>query len=279
MGKRIMMARRLGQSISKTASLERCSRSAVVSIYQKWSKEETEVNQQQGHGWPRLVDACWEQRLACVVQSNRQAAVAQTAQEVTAGSDRKVSESTNSGHVSIRTGPRSNGRRTGLDNQLSFTSYSEKDPLCAAQTRVYCDETLPNQPVRQYARPSRKKQVAIMTARIRNIQEHLHKHPKDKANKRLMLMTIDSRKKKLKFLRRTRYDSFMKVCQELGITYTFPPEYYRRVTRRWLAKKAFCNKVFKEVQKQKAEQREKQRAAEAKEKEPTSSTKPQGTAL
>lgn len=58
-----------------------------------------------------------------------------------------------------------------------------------------------------------------------------------------MLMTIDSRKKKLKFLRRTRYDSFTKVCQELGITYTFPPEYYRRVTRRWLAKKAFCNKV------------------------------------
>ncbi|KAG1948208.1 28S ribosomal protein S15, mitochondrial [Pimephales promelas] len=203
------------------------------------------------------------------------------------------------------------------------------------------DETLPNQPVRQYARPSRKKQefpsqlqdlhpsllkheyasvplaqsvddvvkklltlefanhseklrlkeeqliakvqrdendrtstevkVAIMTARIRNFQEHLHKHPKDKANKRWMLMTIDSRKKKLKFLRRTRYESFVKVCQELGITYTFPPEYYRRVTRRWLAKKAFCNKVFKEVQKQKAEQREKQKATEAKEKELTSS--------
>lgn len=123
----------------------------------------------------------------------------------------------------------------------------------------------------------------------------------DKANKRWMLMAIDRRKKKLKVLRRTRYDSFEKVCQELGITYTFPPEYYRRVTRRWLAKKAFCNKVmfsaqpkcpnvffcrfhgcfpavvyiafsslqvFQEVQKQKAEQREKQRAAEAKGKEP-----------
>lgn len=121
-------------------------------------------------------------------------------------------------------------------------------------------------------------------------------------------MTIDSRKKKLKFLRRTRYDSFVKVCQELGITYTFPPEYYRRVTRRWLAKKAFCNKVtfsapnkmsqcslqssefvfdllfsstqvFKEVQKQKAAQSEKLRAAEVKEMEPTSSTEPQGTAV
>ncbi|ROL41793.1 hypothetical protein DPX16_9384 [Anabarilius grahami] len=40
----IVMARRLDQSISKTAALVGCSRSAVVSIYQKCSKEETAVN-------------------------------------------------------------------------------------------------------------------------------------------------------------------------------------------------------------------------------------------
>ncbi|ROL47975.1 hypothetical protein DPX16_3714 [Anabarilius grahami] len=40
----IVMARRLGQSVSKTAALVGCSRSAVVSIYQKWSKEGTVVN-------------------------------------------------------------------------------------------------------------------------------------------------------------------------------------------------------------------------------------------
>ncbi|KAK3518152.1 hypothetical protein QTP70_033248, partial [Hemibagrus guttatus] len=34
----IVLARRLDQSISKTAALVGCSRSAVVSIYQKWSK-------------------------------------------------------------------------------------------------------------------------------------------------------------------------------------------------------------------------------------------------
>lgn len=56
-------------------------------------------------------------------------------------------------------------------------------------------------------------------------------------------MAIDRRKKLLKHLRLVRYDAFEKVCAELGITYTFPPEYYRRVTRRWLAKKAFCIKV------------------------------------
>lgn len=66
----------------------------------------------------------------------------------------------------------------------------------------------------------------------------------DKANKRWMLMSIDRRKKLLKYLRRSRYDAFEKVCAELGITYTFPPEYYRRATRRWLAKKALCIKVM-----------------------------------
>ncbi|ROL48053.1 hypothetical protein DPX16_18653 [Anabarilius grahami] len=40
----IVMARRLGQSISKTAALVGCSWSAVVRIYQKWSKEGTVVD-------------------------------------------------------------------------------------------------------------------------------------------------------------------------------------------------------------------------------------------
>lgn len=56
-------------------------------------------------------------------------------------------------------------------------------------------------------------------------------------------MAIDRRKKLLKNLRLVRHDAFEKVCEQLGITYTFPPQYYRRATRRWLAKKAFCIKV------------------------------------
>ncbi|XP_062292370.1 uncharacterized protein LOC133996801 [Scomber scombrus] len=60
----IVMARRLGQRISKTAALVGCSRSAVVTIYQKWSKEGTVVT---GH---RVIDARGERRLARVVRSN-----------------------------------------------------------------------------------------------------------------------------------------------------------------------------------------------------------------
>ncbi|KAK3574399.1 hypothetical protein QTP86_006621 [Hemibagrus guttatus] len=85
----IVMARQLDQSISKTAALVGCSRSAVVSIHQKWSKVGTVVNRRQGHGRPRLTDAQGERRLAHVFRSNRRATVAQIAEEVNAGSDRK----------------------------------------------------------------------------------------------------------------------------------------------------------------------------------------------
>uniref|UniRef100_A0A8C7TNZ8 Small ribosomal subunit protein uS15m n=1 Tax=Oncorhynchus mykiss TaxID=8022 RepID=A0A8C7TNZ8_ONCMY len=123
---------------------------------------------------------------------------------------------------------------------LELASHSEKLKLKTEQliAKVWRDEA---------DRSSTEVKVAILTSKIRNYQEHLHKHNKDKANKRWMLM----------HLRVTHYDAFEHVCQQLGITYTFPPEYYRHATRRWLAKKALCIKVFKEVQKQKLEQRKK----------------------
>lgn len=133
---------------------------------------------------------------------------------------------------------------------LELASNKEKMSLKMSQliAKVRRDELDDNSP---------EVRIARYTAKIRNLQEHMHKHPKDKAQKRRMLMAIDARKKQLKYLRTLRYDSFEHVCQELGITYTFPPEYYRRMTRRWVAKKALAIKVYQEVQKLKAEQRKK----------------------
>ncbi|KAF7662316.1 hypothetical protein LDENG_00238890 [Lucifuga dentata] len=76
------MARQLGQNISKTAVLVWCSRSAVVSTYQKWSKERKLVNRRQGHGQPRFIDGHGERRLAHVVRSNRRATVAQISEKL-----------------------------------------------------------------------------------------------------------------------------------------------------------------------------------------------------
>lgn len=64
------MSKRLGLSISIN-----CSSCGVLLVcsgqYQKWPKEETMGNQQQGHGWMRLIDARDERRFAHVVPSNR----------------------------------------------------------------------------------------------------------------------------------------------------------------------------------------------------------------
>ncbi|XP_010210353.1 PREDICTED: 28S ribosomal protein S15, mitochondrial [Tinamus guttatus] len=102
-------------------------------------------------------------------------------------------------------------------------------------------------------------QVARLTAKIRTYEEHLQKRPKDKSNRRRMLMDMDRRRKLLAYLRRVRYDVFENTCKQLNIQYTFPPAYSRRITKRWLAKKALCLKVFQEVQKLKAPERLKQR--------------------
>lgn len=90
----IVMARRLGLSISKTAELVGCSRFAVVSTFQKWSKEGHPVNRRKGHGRPRLIDARGEKMLADLVQSHSGATVAQIAEKINAGYDKKVSEHT-----------------------------------------------------------------------------------------------------------------------------------------------------------------------------------------
>uniref|UniRef100_A0AAY4BY98 Transposase Tc1-like domain-containing protein n=1 Tax=Denticeps clupeoides TaxID=299321 RepID=A0AAY4BY98_9TELE len=90
----IVMARRLGQSISQTAELVGCSRAAVVRTYQKWCKEGKPVNQRQGVGRPRLIDEQEERRLAFLVQSDGKATVAQIAETLNADHEKKVSEHT-----------------------------------------------------------------------------------------------------------------------------------------------------------------------------------------
>ncbi|NXP60938.1 RT15 protein, partial [Chloropsis cyanopogon] len=101
--------------------------------------------------------------------------------------------------------------------------------------------------------------VAILTAKIRTLEEHLQRHPKDKRNRRLMLMSLDRRRRMLGYLRRVNYGTFEDTCRQLEIQYSPPLPYTRRVTKRWLAKKALCIKVFEEKRKLKAAERLKQR--------------------
>ncbi|NXV07818.1 RT15 protein, partial [Cettia cetti] len=101
--------------------------------------------------------------------------------------------------------------------------------------------------------------VAILTARIRTLEEHLQRHPKDKRNRRFLLMDLDRRRKMLGYLRRVNFSTFENTCKQLHIQYSPPQPYARRLTKRWLVKKALCIKVFQEKQKLKAAVRLKQR--------------------
>ncbi|NXE63846.1 RT15 protein, partial [Calcarius ornatus] len=101
--------------------------------------------------------------------------------------------------------------------------------------------------------------VAILTAKIRTLEEHLQRHPKDKRNRRFMLMGLDRRRKMLGYLRRVNYSTFENTCKELGIQYSPPQPYSRRLTKRWMVKKALCIKVFQEKQKLQAAERLKKR--------------------
>lgn len=66
----------------------------------------------------------------------------------------------------------------------------------------------------------------------------------DKSNRRCMLMDLDRRRRMLGYLRRVNYSTFENTCKQLDIQYSPPQPYIRRVTKRWLVKKAFCIKVW-----------------------------------
>ena len=112
----IVIARWLGQSISKTAALVGCPRSAVVSIYQMCTKEGIVMNWQQGHGllmhtgskgWPVLSDCLWGY-----------IAADQSGFPCWPVSTTKIA---NNRHMSIITGPQSSGRSwPGLMNHVFF---------------------------------------------------------------------------------------------------------------------------------------------------------------
>jgi small subunit ribosomal protein S15 len=60
-------------------------------------------------------------------------------------------------------------------------------------------------------------QVAILTARIKEITEHLKFHKKDKHSRLGLLKLVSRRKKLLNYLRRTDRPLFDKIISELQI--------------------------------------------------------------
>ncbi len=60
-------------------------------------------------------------------------------------------------------------------------------------------------------------QVALMTARINELTEHLREHRKDHHSRRGLLMLVGKRRRLLKYLARTDIDRYRALIAELGL--------------------------------------------------------------
>ena len=60
-------------------------------------------------------------------------------------------------------------------------------------------------------------QIAVLTERIRSLTEHFKSHQKDNHSRKGLLTMVSTRKKLLNYLRRTDYDKYVKIIQELEL--------------------------------------------------------------
>ena len=60
-------------------------------------------------------------------------------------------------------------------------------------------------------------QVALLTARIKELTEHLKMHKKDLHSRRGLVMMVAKRRKLLHYLKRVSLERFLKLVKSLGI--------------------------------------------------------------
>nr|XP_054753090.1 28S ribosomal protein S15, mitochondrial-like [Lytechinus pictus] len=90
--------------------------------------------------------------------------------------------------------------------------------------------------------------IATITEHIRALAPHVENNKKDSVNKVRMLNAIDRRRKMLKYLRKRNYARFERLLLELNLTWTPPPDYYVKKTRRSMEKKAVVKEGYMKKQ-------------------------------
>lgn len=60
-------------------------------------------------------------------------------------------------------------------------------------------------------------QIALLTARINDLTDHLRTHKKDHTSRRGLLMMVGRRRRLLGYLRKRHLERYRQVLQELGL--------------------------------------------------------------
>jgi small subunit ribosomal protein S15 len=64
---------------------------------------------------------------------------------------------------------------------------------------------------------STRVQVALLTARVNDLTEHLRTHPKDHHSRRGLLMLVGQRRRLLNYLAKTDLEAYRALIAELGL--------------------------------------------------------------
>lgn len=86
-----------------------------------------------------------------------------------------------------------------------------------AITREARDETRKTYALHDKDTGSSEVQVALLSARIRNITEHLKKNKKDHASRRGLRMLVGRRTRLLRYLSRNDFDRYQSLIASLGL--------------------------------------------------------------
>ncbi len=60
-------------------------------------------------------------------------------------------------------------------------------------------------------------QIALLSEQIRELTEHTQNHKKDHHSRRGLIKMVGARRRLLKYLRRTKLESYSKLIKELGL--------------------------------------------------------------
>lgn len=60
-------------------------------------------------------------------------------------------------------------------------------------------------------------QIAILTARIKQLTEHLKEHKHDQSTRRGLLKLVGQRRRLLAYLRKKNYDRYVALTDQLGL--------------------------------------------------------------
>ena len=60
-------------------------------------------------------------------------------------------------------------------------------------------------------------QIALLTARINHLTEHLREHKKDHHSRRGLLMLVGQRRRLLNYLQKSHLDRYRELIKELGL--------------------------------------------------------------